>query len=199
LYKLIGTCYKGPSCRFLHDPNKVAICKEFLHSGSCKAGDSCDLSHEPASERSPTCMHFLRGRCTNPECRYSHIRVNPKAPVCRSFAYLGYCDKGVNCEERHVQECPDYTENGTCKNKKCRLPHIDRAGQIRRHAANKTGNDSGDTGTEDEDDISSEEEEYDEIGSDDIDSDNMGEPEPMEIPDTGPGANLLHQQDFVPF
>jgi hypothetical protein len=124
--------------------------------------------------------------------------VNPGAPVCRPFATLGFCENGTKCEERHVHECPDYAGTGNCKNNKCRLPHIDRAGQIRKHAANKAGID-GDIGTEEDDDISSDEDDYEEIGSDDIDSDDMEEPEPMEIPNLDAGAGLLHQQDFVPF
>ncbi|CBF85065.1 protein hzfA [Aspergillus nidulans FGSC A4] len=184
-----GTCYKGPSCPYIHDPNKVAICKDFLQTGKCSAGNSCDLSHEPSPHRSPACVHFLRGRCSNPECRYAHVRVTPGAPVCRAFATLGYCDKGETCEERHVHECPDYANTGVCKKKHCRLPHVDRAGQIRKNAGPKEG--EGD----DESDASSEEEEFDEIGSDDVDSDYLSdEGELIEGTETG---EVSKQQDFI--
>ncbi|KAL4973783.1 hypothetical protein BDW66DRAFT_141323 [Aspergillus desertorum] len=184
-----GTCYKGPSCPYIHDPNKVAICKDFLQTGKCSAGNSCDLSHEPSPHRSPACVHFLRGRCSNPECRYSHVRVTPGAPVCRDFATLGYCEKGETCEERHVHECPDYANTGICKKKHCRLPHVDRAGQIRKNAAPKEN--EGD----DESDASSEEEEFEEIGSDDIDSDYLSdEGELIEGTETG---EVSKQQDFI--
>ncbi|KAL4765085.1 CCCH zinc finger protein [Aspergillus foveolatus] len=184
-----GTCYKGPSCPYIHDPNKVAICKDFLQTGKCSAGNSCDLSHEPSPHRSPACVHFLRGRCSNPECRYAHVRVTPGAPVCRAFATLGYCDKGEACEERHVHECPDYANTGVCKKKHCRLPHVDRAGQIRKNAGPKEG--EGD----DESDASSEEEEIDEIGSDDVDSDYLSdEGELIEGTETG---EVSKQQDFI--
>ncbi|KAL2798075.1 hypothetical protein BJX66DRAFT_296364 [Aspergillus keveii] len=187
-----GTCYKGPGCRFIHDPNKVAICKDFLQTGKCNAGNSCDLSHEPSPHRSPACVHFLRGRCANPECRYAHVRVTPGAPVCKNFATLGYCDKGETCEERHVHECPDYANTGVCGKKHCRLPHVDRAGQIRKNAAPKEDV----TGNDEESDASSEEEEYDEIGSDDVDSDYLSDEELIEGADTG---EISQQQDFVHF
>ncbi|ODM21493.1 hypothetical protein SI65_02337 [Aspergillus cristatus] len=183
-----GTCYKGPSCFYIHDPNKVAICKEFLH-GKCSAGIDCDLSHQPSPHRSPTCLHFLRGRCANPECPYAHVRVTPGAPVCRNFATLGYCEKGADCEERHVNECPDYANTGVCNRKHCRLPHVDRAGQMKNTAIRAEGP------RDDESDASSEEEEYDEIDSDDVDSDDE-DPEFIEGVDTG---ELSQQQDFVHF
>ncbi|KAI9374375.1 hypothetical protein BJX61DRAFT_498432 [Aspergillus egyptiacus] len=187
-----GTCYKGPSCPFTHDPNKVAMCKDFLQTGKCSAGNNCDLSHEPSPHRSPACVHFLRGRCSNPECRYAHVRVSPGAPVCRDFATLGYCGKGETCEEKHVHECPDYANSGVCTKKHCRLPHVDRAGQIRKNAAPKE-----ETGNEDESDASSEEEEYEEIGSDDVDSDYLSdEGELIEGEETG---EIQQQQDFIRF
>ncbi|KAL3478973.1 hypothetical protein BJX99DRAFT_223331 [Aspergillus californicus] len=186
-----GTCYKGPSCLFTHDPNKVAICKDFLQTGQCSAGNSCDLSHEPSPHRSPACVHFLRGRCSNPACRYAHVRVTPGAPVCRAFATLGYCEKGETCEERHVHECPDYANTGVCTKKNCRLPHVDRAGQIRKNAAPKES-----AGTDDESDESSEDE-YEAIGSDDVDSDYLSdEGELIEGADTG---EISQQQDFIGF
>lgn len=191
----VGTCYKGPSCLYVHDPNKVAICKEFLH-GKCSAGIGCDLSHEPSPHRSPTCMHFLRGHCANPECPYAHVRVTPGAPVCRDFATLGYCEKGAECEERHVHECPDYANTGFCNKKRCRLPHVDRAGQIRKNAAIKA---ESTTANEDEgSDASSEEEEYDEIDSDDVDSDSDDESEFIAKGGVDSGE-LSQQQDFVRF
>lgn len=188
-----GTCYKGPSCLYVHDPNKVAICKEFLQTGKCGAGSMCDLSHEPSPNRSPACMHFLRGRCSNPDCRYSHVRVTPGAPVCREFATLGYCERGAECDQRHVHECPDYANTGACHKKRCTLPHVDRAGQIRKNAANKA-----DTLADSEADLSSEEEEYEEIDSDDVDSDELDEGPEMIEPGVDSGE-IAQQQDFVQF
>lgn len=194
MFLLLGTCYKGPTCPYIHDPNKVAICKEFLQTGKCRAGDSCDLSHEPSPHRSPVCVHFLRGRCANPECHYAHIRVNPGAPVCRAFGILGYCEKGEQCTDRHVYECPDYANTGSCKKTKCTLPHVDRAGQIRKAAVNKAEKSMSD---EDDEDISSDEEEHEEIDSDDVDSDELdSDDESVEMAEGGEGG-LSGQQDFV--
>ncbi|KAJ5593320.1 hypothetical protein N7537_010224 [Penicillium hordei] len=190
-----GTCYKGPTCQFVHDPSKVAMCKDFLQTGQCAAGSSCDLSHEPSPHRSPTCMHFLRGRCANPECRYAHVRVTPGAPVCRAFATLGYCEKGDACEEKHVHECPDYANTGTCHKKRCQLPHVDRAGQIRKAAAAAAS--KADLG-EDDSDPSSEEENYDAIDSDDVDSDAFDET-PEELIEGVDSGEMSQQQDFIRF
>jgi hypothetical protein len=40
----------------------------------------------------------------------------------------------MDCGERHLHECPDYSGTGSCRSKLCSLPHIDRAGQMRRAA-----------------------------------------------------------------
>ncbi|EFE44198.1 hypothetical protein TRV_01025 [Trichophyton verrucosum HKI 0517] len=188
------TCFKGPTCPYVHDPNKVAICKDFLQTGNCDAGVACDLSHDPCPERSPACLHFLRGRCTNPSCRYTHVHITPGAPVCRDFAILGYCSKGASCEGRHVHECPDYANTGNCGNKKCPLPHVDRAGQIRKFTANKVDPSAeGDS----EEDVSSDDEVFEEIDSDDVDSDDLEEPE--EIVQGTDGGDASQQLDFIGF
>jgi hypothetical protein len=44
---------------------------------------------------------------------------------------LGYCEKGIDCEEAHIRECPDFATNGACKNPKCKLPHVIRANRRR--------------------------------------------------------------------
>lgn len=137
-------------------------------------------------------MHFIKGRCANPECRYTHVRVTPGAPVCRAFATLGYCEKGAECGERHVHECPDYANTGVCNKKRCRLPHVDRAGQIRKNTAVKA-----ESLDENESDASSEEEEHDQIDTDDVDSDELDE-EPEFIGGVENGE-LSQQQDFVHF
>ncbi|PWY89262.1 CCCH zinc finger protein [Aspergillus heteromorphus CBS 117.55] len=189
----LGSCYKGPTCAYTHDPNKVAMCKDFLQTGTCNAGISCDLSHEPSSHRSPACVHFLRGRCSNPECRYTHVHVNPGAPVCRDFAVLGYCEKGDKCAERHIHECPDYANNGICHKKRCRLPHVDRAGQIRKNTTART-----DVTIEAEDsDASSEEEEHDEIDTDDVDSVDLDDDESELIAAETDTGEVSQQRDFI--
>ena len=141
-------------------------------------------------------MHFLRGKCSNSSCRYAHIRVNPSAPVCRDFAVLGYCGKGAVCGERHVHECPDYANNGACGIKNCHLPHVDRAGQIRKHAAKSTTLQQ--SGGDSDSDLLSEEEDIDEIDSDDVDSDGIEDDSIQPSHDTT-NQTLSQQQDFVHF
>ena len=170
------------------------MCKDYLITGKCPAGDSCDLSHEPAPERVPACMHFVRGKCSNPSCRYAHIRVNPSALVCRDFSVLGYCSKGADCTERHVHECPDYANIGICRKTKCHLPHVDRAGQIKKHAANDLVRNAGSEEEHDSDIVS--DDDYEEIDSEDVDSDGI-EMDPMEHATAG--NELSEQQDFVGF
>lgn len=194
---ILGYCDKGPACPYIHDPSAVAICLSYLQRGNCPSGDNCDLSHDPTPERVPACLHFLRGKCRNDPCRYAHIRVNPSAPVCRDFAILGYCGKGANCDDRHVHECPDYAKTGMCYNEQCALPHVDRAGQIRKYAANNIGSDSKkstvESQRETESDLTSDEDDSGDIDSDSIESLCL---------DDDPGIKeqaLSQQNDFVPF
>lgn len=59
------------------------------------------------------------------------MAVDESAPVCSDFARIGYCEKGIRCNGKHVFECPDYSHTGKCMLPNCRLPHIDRAAQLR--------------------------------------------------------------------
>jgi len=183
-----GICPKGPRCRYIHDASKVAVCKEFLLKGSCTAGDSCDLSHDLTPERTPTCLHFAKGNCHNEKCRYSHVRVSPGAPVCRAFGIYGYCEKGAACAERHVHECPDFSNTGTCNTKGCKLPHRLKASTLRKNAAR--GDEAAEEGSSD---LSSDDE-ADEIDSDDVDSDDL---EFLGQEDGGVDADIPMQQDYV--
>nr|POF12898.1 zinc finger ccch domain-containing protein [Quercus suber] len=144
------------SARFSHDPEKVAVCKEFLRTGNCAQGSNCDLSHRLSYHRVPACTHFLRGNCTNNACRYPHVSVSPSAQVCRAFAILGYCSQGPRCDKRHVVECPAFANTGNCADHahgKCKLPHVERANTLRKAARRQAKQ-----GFEDESDLSSDEE-----------------------------------------
>lgn len=185
---LTGKCPFGRSCRFAHDPEKVAICPASLKN-KCTAGEYCDLSHVMSINRVPACIHFLRGNCTNDACRYPHVNVSPSAPVCAPFARLGYCANN-DCDKRHVFECPDFANKGECPDSTCPLPHPVRAHVLRKAAAKQAK-----VGSEDESDISSDEEEQEtQTGFEDIDSD---EAEIMMGDDHDNGHELTQQQDFV--
>jgi len=121
---------------YQHDPTKIAICWNFLQGNCSKTAETCNLSHEPTPERTPLCLHFLnKGRCTRENCPYPHVNVGPRQGVCRDFAVLGYCERGLECERQHVRECPDFAEKGTCGTKGCKLPHVIRANRNRKVAA----------------------------------------------------------------
>ena len=189
---IIGQCLSGPHCPYVHDHRKVAICREFLKTGGCLRGPLCDLSHQATYERVPACLHFLRGNCSNPSCRYAHVRVNPSAQVCKVFTALGYCARGIHCEERHAFECPEYSRIGNCEDPMCRLPHVDRAGQLRQHdvvTRNLVEHDS---------DISSAEENPVGLEDDDVESDGL-EDEVMVVAEGDQSHVLAHQDDFVQF
>ena len=177
----------------MHDHRKVAVCREFLKNGNCPQGSLCDLSHEPTYERVPACLHFLRGNCSKTSCRYAHVRVSPGAKVCRAFTTLGYCSKGADCGERHVFECPNYSRTGDCEDTTCRLPHVDRAGQLRQHdVISQNHNEACD------DDTSSDGEESMGPEDDDIESDGL-EDEVMLMTEDDRGHVLTHQDDFIRF
>lgn len=90
-------------------------------------------------------------------------------------------------------ECPDYANHAVCRNPKCRLPHVDRAGQIRKAAAAHTA--SAELGSPD---LSSDDE-YNEIDSDDVDSEDEIEGDVIMQGADDHGRDLSQQQDFVSF
>ncbi|TWU74488.1 hypothetical protein ED733_005236 [Metarhizium rileyi] len=176
------SCPKGPSCRYQHDPTKVAMCKDLLKDGKCFNGESCDLSHDATPERVPNCLHYAKGHCTKANCPYTHSRAAPGALVCKAFGFYGYCDKGASCTERHVFECPDFSNTGICKTKGCKLLHRERASVLRNQIkADKAM----------EEDVSSDEEPVD---SDDVDSDEVAEFIEADSDD----SDFEKQKDFIP-
>ncbi|KAH6854619.1 hypothetical protein B0I37DRAFT_362529 [Chaetomium sp. MPI-CAGE-AT-0009] len=187
-----GSCTHGPRCRYVHDPHKVAICKDFLQQGECPSGDNCDLSHELIPERTPACLHFARDSCTKADCKYTHVKVSPAAPVCRDFGFYGYCQKGTSCPDRHVFECPDFSNTGVCKIKGCKLPHRERASVLRKGAGGRDLSSAGD-GDEGMADLSSDDD-GESIDEDDVDSDEVDE---FIGEDENGGLDFAEQKDFI--
>ncbi|TFK39856.1 hypothetical protein BDQ12DRAFT_734584 [Crucibulum laeve] len=131
-----GACSRGLTCMYQHDPSKIAICWNFLQGQCPNTAETCALSHDPTPERTPLCLHFLnKGRCTRDNCPYPHVNVGARTGVCRDFAVLGYCEKGLDCDKQHVRECPDFAEKGACTTKGCKLPHVIRANRNRKPPA----------------------------------------------------------------
>ncbi|KAL5559692.1 hypothetical protein UlMin_035903 [Ulmus minor] len=117
-----GKCNKGDGkCPYVHDPSKIAVCTKFL-KGLC-SNANCKLTHEVIPERMPDCSYFLQGLCNNQNCPYRHVNVNPKAPSCEGFL-RGYCVDGNECRKKHSYACPSFEATGTCpQGSKCKLHH----------------------------------------------------------------------------
>jgi hypothetical protein len=127
-----GACSRGLTCMYQHDPAKIAICWNFLQGHCPNTAEACNLSHSPTPERTPLCMHFANhGRCNRDGCLFPHVHVGARSGVCREFAVLGYCARGLECDKQHIRECPDFAERGTCTTKGCKLPHVIRANRNR--------------------------------------------------------------------
>ncbi|KAH8893784.1 hypothetical protein GQ53DRAFT_644626 [Thozetella sp. PMI_491] len=187
-FSTTGSCAKGPRCRYLHDAARVAVCTHFLQKQQCFNGDSCDLSHDLTPQRIPTCMHFLRDGCTKPSCRYAHNKTSPSAPVCRAFGLYGYCEKGLECPDRHVFECPDFSNHGKCKNKGCKLPHRERASVLR-----KVDESAAADADAEMDDVSSDDD-GESVDSFDVDSDEVDE---FIGQDAAGDSSFADQRDFI--
>ncbi|KAI1379394.1 hypothetical protein F4677DRAFT_408864 [Hypoxylon crocopeplum] len=180
-----GSCLKGPRCRYIHDASKTAICREYLLKGKCLQGDGCDLSHDITEERTPLCVHFAKGNCQNASCSYVHAEHAPTDPVCRSFGIYGYCEKGAQCPDRHVFECPDFSNTGVCKFKGCKRTHIERASVLRK-ATNLLS-------SKEMEDLSSDNEDA-EADSDDVDSDEVEE---FVKKDDDDDLDFIQQRDYI--
>ncbi|GJN89363.1 hypothetical protein Rhopal_002343-T1 [Rhodotorula paludigena] len=129
-------CSRAHTCPYVHDSAKIAICPAFLRSSCPRTPSTCALSHTPNAHRSPHCVHFPS--CTRgAACPYAHVVVSAHAPVCRDFVELGWCDRGDECDKRHVRECWRFAETGRCDVKGCREPHVLRRSHDGDHDAEK--------------------------------------------------------------
>ena len=106
--------------------------------------------------------------------------------MCRQFGLYGYCEKGSQCAERHVFECPDFSNTGKCKTKGCKLVHRERASVLRKAGHQEGGN----GGLED---LSSD---SDSVASDDVDSDEVEEFFGDDNPDQ---TAFQEQRDYISF
>lgn len=123
-YTRNGYC-QNLKCKYLHNPDHVALCPNILTSNHKCTKPHCHLSHTPTQFNAPSCRFFQEGECTNANCVYSHkLESDPSEPICREFAVNGYCDQGRECPYRHVLDCPDMDEYGYCtRGRSCHLNH----------------------------------------------------------------------------
>ncbi|TYI28636.1 hypothetical protein ES332_A05G258300v1 [Gossypium tomentosum] len=117
-----GKCNKDDGkCPYIHDPSKISVCTKFL-KGLC-SNPNCKLTHKVIPERMPDCSYFLQGLCTNENCPYRHVHVNPNASTCEGFL-RGYCADGNECRKKHSYVCPNFEATGSCPlGSTCKLHH----------------------------------------------------------------------------
>lgn len=87
------------------DETKTRVCPVFLKGVEC-TDKYCRKRHDvPKEFAMPVCSFFQRhGQCLKAEgeCMFRHVKVNPRATVCPSFALLGFCED-QDCAMRHVR------------------------------------------------------------------------------------------------
>lgn len=55
-------------------------------------------------------INFMAGLCTNRDCPYRHVNVNPKAAICEGFL-KGYCADGNEVLTNHVYWSANILDN----------------------------------------------------------------------------------------
>ncbi|KAH9499102.1 Zinc finger CCCH domain-containing protein 3 [Bulinus truncatus] len=88
-----GKCVRGDSCPYIHDPLKVAVCTRFLR-GKCDEAQ-CPFTHKASINKMPVCD----------KCKKLH------SFVCPTFSFTGTCLRGVNCPMLHRQRQKDQSTN----------------------------------------------------------------------------------------
>ena len=53
------------------------------------------------SRRHAEQLMLVQGMCTNEQCPYAHVNVDPVAPICQDFV-RGHCPRGTACPRRHM-------------------------------------------------------------------------------------------------
>lgn len=50
----------------------------------------------------PTCRFYLEGLCSKDDCPYLHVKINPKADICKDFVE-GFCKKGAEVSQSNMR------------------------------------------------------------------------------------------------
>ncbi|GJQ08771.1 hypothetical protein GpartN1_g562.t1 [Galdieria partita] len=120
-YTRFGFC-TDKHCRFVHDPEKVFVCRRFI-SGSCQ-DPSCKLLHTREKNRMPVCLKFLSGLCGKNSCPFVHVNIGKNAEICEDFVFRGFCIQGQLCWRLHTWDCIEFWKTGQCSDlEKCPLRH----------------------------------------------------------------------------
>lgn len=98
------------------ETSSTPICLTFLKGVAC-TDKYCVKRHDvPKEFTMPVCSFFQRhGQCLREDCQFRHVKVNPRATLCPSFAMLGFCPS-TNCVMRH--EKISYNSNKGDQNRK---------------------------------------------------------------------------------
>lgn len=85
------------------DATSTPICPSFLRGRACTDA-SCLKRHDvPKEFGMPACFYFQqKGLCYKDDCPFRHVKVNPRAEVCPSFALLGFCEE-AGCAMQHIR------------------------------------------------------------------------------------------------
>ncbi|KAI8334549.1 hypothetical protein BD560DRAFT_340595, partial [Blakeslea trispora] len=80
---------------------------QFFKTNSCSKLDDCEFSHDLSIE--PCRFHFLKGKCNNQFCSYSHAPLTNESREmlraltgpCRFYYLKGFCNNGDECTFSH--------------------------------------------------------------------------------------------------
>src|SRR6185312_11544249 len=97
----LGLCKSGAKCQYRHDKERIAVCRDWLTTGTCSKPATCPLRHEPSAHLIPHCKHFDKSICTREDCPYTHVHVSKGAKICEDFIQ-GFCEQGEECEMKHL-------------------------------------------------------------------------------------------------
>jgi hypothetical protein len=90
--------------RVKQDESKTPVCTTFWRGLTC-TDKYCSKRHDvPKEFAMPICSFFQRhGQCLKEDCTFRHVKVNPRATICPSFALLGFCED-PDCLMKHMRE-----------------------------------------------------------------------------------------------
>ncbi|KAL8977365.1 MAG: hypothetical protein Q9205_006817, partial [Flavoplaca limonia] len=184
-----------------HEINIDGLRFQVLNGGS-KLVRIVDTSRATPKRANVQGVTFVRSKHGN-LYRSGVVRASKRAPVPRAIRVISlmkrhrseYLLAYISCEGSAPIRAA-----GTCRKNKCDLPHVDRAGQIRKHAAQSVdagvAADNLKSSNANDSDLSSEEDDYADTDGDDVDSDDLEDEILVGVNDPGP-QELAQQNDFV--
>lgn len=89
---------------------KPIVCAHWLRSLCHKNEYTCDELHVFDPELLPICRFFLKGCCTNGDCKFRHPVSEQSDLYCVAYA-RGFCPRGAKCDERHIQHSEQERRN----------------------------------------------------------------------------------------